>query len=101
MFLLRWIRHSRAHQLTMHLVSAVVITAAASCSLVLDDKTAQCVVDIDCDRFDGYPSCQAGVCVATGLGPPGCFRGAPTTQEHFANQCTTAHAEQFDNCARL
>lgn len=75
----------------------------AGCSLVLDHEDTQCTVDEDCTRlgFPGVPACQAGVCVATDLGPEGCFRGTPTTAEEFANACTVAQCEKFDNCARL
>ena len=88
---------------TIRLVSTLVIAglAATGCSFVLDKNENQCTVDADCDHFGSHPSCQAGVCVASGLGPPGCFFGTPTTQDQFANQCTTAHTFQFDNCARL
>ncbi|HET6146285.1 MAG TPA: hypothetical protein VFH68_02045 [Polyangia bacterium] len=34
-------------------------------------------------------------------GPPGCFRGTPSTDEDFLNQCTGAQYLKFDNCARL
>jgi len=92
---------------TTRLVSALVISGvisgfmATGCSFVLDKNENQCTVDADCDHFGSHPLCQAGVCVASGLGPPGCFFGTPKTQEEFANQCTTAHTSQFDNCARL
>src|SRR5215470_15912851 len=75
---------------------------ATGCSLVVDQNTTQCVVDTDCDQFDmNHPFCQDGVCVASGLGPPGCFYGMPMTQDQFANQCTTATTLSFDNCKRL
>lgn len=74
---------------------------AAGCSLVLDENGTQCTSDADCEPFGSHPWCRAGVCVASGLGPPGCFFGAPTTQDQFANQCTSAQTYQFDNCARL
>jgi hypothetical protein len=34
-------------------------------------------------------------------GPPGCFRGTPSTDLDFFNQCTDAQFLKFDNCARL
>lgn len=67
--------------------------------MVLDDNATQCSVDADCERFGAHPSCQGGVCVASGLGPTGCFFGQPTTSEQFASQCTTSQWFQFDNCA--
>jgi hypothetical protein len=73
----------------------------ASCSLIIDKNETQCETDSDCAHFGGYPTCQQGVCVPSGLGPDGCFFGTPTTQEEFANQCTTAETMPFDNCSRL
>jgi len=81
---------------------AVVVAALlGGCSLAVDTNTVQCTTDVDCVHFGSHPSCQAGVCVASGLGPPGCFFGTPSTQADFANQCTTSQTFQFDNCARL
>jgi hypothetical protein len=37
----------------------------------------------------------------TGLGPPGCFLGTPTTQAEYLNACSTAKYVAFDNCERL
>ena len=71
------------------------------CSFIYDKGETQCAVDADCDAFAGHPSCQQGLCVASGLGPAGCFFGTPSTQDQFANQCTTSTTFQFDNCARL
>ena len=83
------------HRIT-RLVSALVISGltVTGCSFVLDKNENQCTVDADCDHFENHPFCQAGVCVD-------CFPGQPTTQDQFANQCTTAQTFQFDNCARL
>jgi len=72
-----------------------VMLAAAGCSLAVDTRATQCAVDADCDPFDGYPSCQQGVCV------PSCVPGPPVAQSDFANQCTTAQTFDFDNCERL
>ena len=47
-------------------------------------------VDADCEHFGSHPICKHGVCVSSGLGPPGCFFGAPMPQTDFANQCTTS-----------
>jgi ABC-type phosphate transport system substrate-binding protein len=41
------------------------------------------------------------VCVVSNLGPAGCFFGSPSKPEEFANQCSTAACEAFDNCDRL
>ena len=88
--------------LTTHFVPALLITTfTASCSVILDERKTQCVVNADCAHFEGNPSCQQGVCVATGLGPPGCFPEEPSTPEQLANHCTTASRVQFDNCNRL
>jgi hypothetical protein len=35
------------------------------------------------------------------IGPPGCFRGTPSTDVDFFNRCTTSQYTAFDNCARL
>jgi hypothetical protein len=47
--------------------------------------------------------CELLVDTDTGLGPPGCVFGtsATPTPAEFANQCTTATAIPFNNCARL
>jgi len=85
-------------------LAAVAITAAVfatGCTLAIDRNDVQCTVDADCAVFGGHPVCQGSVCVATGLGPPGCFLGEPTSQEEFANRCSTSQTFQFDNCARL
>jgi hypothetical protein len=80
---------------------ALILIGLASCSLAVDTNVTQCSVDADCVHFGSHPSCQAGVCVSSGLGPPNCFFGTPVQQSDFANQCTTAQTVQFDNCARL
>jgi hypothetical protein len=92
-----------AHLMTSRLVCllAVATFGATGCSLLVDKEVTQCTVDSDCAHFGDHPSCQAGVCVPSGLGPPGCFFGEPTAQAEFANQCTTSQTFQFDNCARL
>lgn len=74
-----------------------------ACSFLFDRTEEQCTTREDCvaQGFTGTPVCEQGVCVATNLGPEGCFLGTPTTPEQFANQCTTAQCEAFDNCARL
>jgi hypothetical protein len=72
-----------------------------ACSVLLDHSNTQCSTDEDCVSFGGRPSCQRGLCVASNLGPEGCFFGTPTTPEQFANQCSTSVCEPFDNCERL
>ena len=73
----------------------------ASCSLIVDKSETQCTVDSDCDHFGNHPSCQQGVCVDSGLGPPGCFFGTPMQPSDFANQCTVSDTFQYDNCMEL
>jgi ABC-type phosphate transport system substrate-binding protein len=77
-------------------------TSLGACSLIVD-RSHQCVVDDDCAVFEDHPVCRTGVCVSSGLGPRGCFFGAPKNQEDFANACTVAHTAciPFDNCKRL
>lgn len=80
-----------------------VVLSSGACSLLVEKEQKQCVVDKDCQRFDAgsLPICSLGVCVASGLGPPGCFRGTPAREEELLNQCTTGKCVPFDNCARL
>jgi hypothetical protein len=86
---------------TTYFMGLAITAAVTSCSFVLDQNETQCSTDSDCEHFGGHPSCQAGVCTASGLGPDGCFFGTPSAQSDFANQCTTAQVIPFDNCARL
>ncbi|HUS32146.1 MAG TPA: hypothetical protein VMZ53_26785 [Kofleriaceae bacterium] len=78
-----------------------LLLALAGCSFYVDKDITQCDVDSDCESFGNHPYCQEGVCVDSHLGPPGCFFGEPTTQEEFANRCTTSQTFQYDNCAKL
>lgn len=81
---------------------ALLFATTTGCEAYVNTDTVQCKVDADCERFAGHPVCSSdGVCVASGLGPPGCFFGTPSMQAEFANKCTTATAIPFDNCARL
>ena len=80
---------------------AGLVLPASGCSLLLDRGSTQCSTDDDCLRFGGHPTCENGVCVASGLGPEGCFAGTPTTNTEFYNACSTAKNVPFDNCARL
>ena len=83
------------------LVTTCLVVPPGGCSLVLDSSQTQCAVDEDCAHFGNHPACRAGVCVQSGLGPPGCSTDPPTSSEQFANQCTTATTLQFDNCSKL
>lgn len=87
--------------LALALALAFAAVGGAGCSLAIHDADDQCAVDADCTRFDGSALCRAGVCVASGLGPPGCFAGVPTSDEQFRKQCTSSQCISFDNCARL
>lgn len=78
-----------------------LLVPQGGCSLILDSSQTQCAVDEDCAHFGDHPVCRSGVCVLSGLGPPGCSTDPPTQPDQFANQCTMAQTLQFDNCARL
>ncbi len=83
------------------LATALLLIALASCSLIVN-KADQCSSEADCNQeFGGYPACQDGVCVYTGLGPPGCFYGEAGAPAQLATQCTAASCIPFDDCARL
>jgi hypothetical protein len=74
----------------------------AGCTMLVDEDAVQCRSDADCSAFPDHPLCgTGGVCVSSGLGPPGCFYGPPQSQGEFANACTTAQCVSFDNCSRL
>jgi ABC-type phosphate transport system substrate-binding protein len=92
-------RHPR--WLGLLIAAAAIGVLVVACSLLLDRDGAQCSTNADCTRFGGQPLCMKGVCVATGLGPDGCFLGTPETPDQFANQCSVAQCEKLDNCARL
>jgi hypothetical protein len=83
------------------LVTTGLLVPQGGCSLALDSRHTQCAADEDCAHFGDHPVCRTGVCVESGVGPPGCSTASPTTPEQFANQCTTATTLQFDNCAKL
>ncbi len=78
-----------------------LLLAGTGCSLSLDTESTQCATDDDCVRFGTYPVCQEGVCVPSGLGPPGCYRGEASSEDQYLNQCTASQCIAFDNCARL
>jgi len=90
---------SRWHRALLCL--GLTATLVAACSVFLDHSKSQCDGDGDCAAFGGHPYCQDHVCVASNLGPDGCFSGTPATPGDFANQCSTAKCVPFDNCARL
>jgi ABC-type phosphate transport system substrate-binding protein len=80
----------------------LLATLVAACSVLLDHDKNQCNTDGDCAAvFGGRPFCDNHVCVASGLGPDGCFSGVPSTPQEFANQCSTSRCERFDNCKRI
>ena len=96
-------RHGRRTLLVTLLVGSVLACGLVACTLLIDRDPKQCRTAADCEPFGAYPTCQQGVCVASGLGPPHCFGGGRTPQrpEDFMNQCTLAACYPFDNCARL
>ena len=75
--------------------------AVAGCSLLVDDRNVQCHSDDDCTAFGNHPICSRGICVSSGLGPPGCFYGDPQSPGDFMNGCTTAKCVPYDNCGKL
>ena len=79
----------------------LALAGLPACSLLVEHETNQCATDADCAKYGPHPFCQQGVCVESGLGPAGCFYGAPGSDEQFLNQCTTLACVPFDNCARL
>lgn len=86
-------------------VAAALLWGLGGCSLALDSSGQQCTVNADCERFADHPVCDQGVCVQSGLGPPGCFFSTtekPLTKlTDFLNQCTTSTRQDFNNCDRL
>ena len=70
---------STVHKRTVLPVSvgfALVISLTA-CTLLVNRGSDQCSTDADCVSFGSHPYCRSGVCVASGLGPPGCYFGTP------------------------
>jgi hypothetical protein len=93
------VSHSARVAWALMLVAAAV---SGACSLLIDDNSNQCASNEDCERFGTFPLCQEGICVPSGLGPPGCTkRNPPNTAEEIQSQCTTAQCIPFDNCGRL
>jgi hypothetical protein len=68
---------------------AVVVFAGFGCNAVLGIKDHSLAAAAD----GGAQDAQAG--------PPGCFRGTPSTDTDFFNTCTSSQYLPFDNCARL
>jgi hypothetical protein len=83
------------------MMTLALFGAVTGCSFIIDAKNDQCQRDADCAHFGGYPSCQAGVCVFSGLGPEGCVIDPPKTQNDYLNACSTSKCVPFDNCERL
>jgi ABC-type phosphate transport system substrate-binding protein len=101
------------------------LVATLSCSLVIDRDSNQCETDNDCVSFPGtgcdtrvhicrkytFPTDSGTVNPGGGetsgdAGPPcgvdgGCYACTPTTDLQFANACTDAKCQPFDNGARL
>ena len=84
----------------MRALAFLLVMLATGCSLIVEKRTTQCTTDADCRRFAPQPLCVEGICVESGLGPAGCFFGAPTTDLEHLNACSTGCID-FDNCARL
>jgi hypothetical protein len=82
------------------LVGAALVVCGA-CTALLDRDATQCVTDSDCAHFAGNPVCQGGVCVASGLGPAGCFSGTPQQPADYLNQCSDSQCLSFDDCTHL
>ena len=86
-------------------VLTVVLPLASGCSFTVDRDMVQCTTDLDCEKFESgataHAICSQGLCVDSGLGPKGCFAGAPATTPDYLNACTVAQNLPFDNCARL
>jgi hypothetical protein len=81
--------------------ATALVSTSVACTALLDHDAAQCHTDGDCAQFGGHPFCKQGVCVSSGLGPTGCFYGAPQQPSDFMNQCSTAQCLDFNNCTRL
>jgi hypothetical protein len=82
------------------LLAVLVLGVSAACTALVDRTASQCQVDSDCAHFGGHPYCQAGACVASGLGPENCFSGTPRQPGDFLNQCSTAQCVLVDDCQR-
>jgi hypothetical protein len=84
---------------------SLLLALLSACSLLVERSDAQCANDTDCLKFQteqtGRTVCENKVCVASGLGPTGCFFGTPTTNAEYLNACSAAACRPFDNCARI
>src|SRR5262245_15238674 len=106
-------------------VGVGALAATVSCSLVVDRNSNQCEADIDCISFPGT-GCDTRVHLCrkytipsdSGTGNPGggtdsssgdgglpctedggCYACTPSTDNQFANACTDAKCQPFDNRA--
>jgi hypothetical protein len=90
---------------TRSIVLVGVLPLMSACSVAVDRDMQQCQTDPDCARFEGgstaHAICSDGVCINSGLGPQGCYSGAPTSTLQLLNACGNAATAHFDNCARL
>jgi len=75
---------------------SIAALALWGCNSVLGIEDHPLAISLGPDASSGS---DAGSTAA--LGPPGCFRGTPSTDADFFNQCTTSQYQAFDNCARL
>jgi len=96
-----WERGNHFMKIGQTVIAVALLGAVTDCSIIFDPQSNQCHVDADCAKFGGHPTCEAGVCVDTGLGPEGCFGSTPTTQTEYLNACSTSKCVKFDNCDRL
>jgi ABC-type phosphate transport system substrate-binding protein len=80
-------------------LATLIAAPLLACTALISRDVDQCSTDADCAHFGNHPVCQSGVCVASGLGPPGCFLGDASTPADFLNQCSTAQCLTSDPCA--
>ncbi len=89
----------------LSIIVAGMLLLPSACTLMIDRGLEQCRTDLDCAKFETNGTaravCREGVCMDSGLGPKGCFSGAPSTSIEYLNACTTAEHTPFDNCIRL
>ena len=80
------------------ILATLIAAPLLACTALISRDVDQCTVDGDCAHFGGHPYCQRGVCVASDLGPPGCFLGDASAPSDFLNQCSTAQCLVSDPC---
>ena len=85
---------------TVYTLLSLTAALAGGCTFLLDCSGQQCATDADCAQFGTHPYCIKGVCTPSGLGPDGCYDGVPSTAAQFANACSAATCQPFDNCKR-